>query len=183
MTFNNDAANSLHVHYTPDPKHSIGTRVVYDREQDYVFTGVQVNRLVKRWNKSDSQANIYGKIAVGLVADEKSGPFKREDDAGLLLAASADWETRRYFVSASAEHWDNGRFEDTSAFHGRLGVAPYVANSGALHTWFMVEGHNRPEDDDVIGVTGLVRFFKGPSLLELGASDKGKPQINYIHRF
>lgn len=183
MIKNDRYNNSLHAHYTFDTKHSIGARIRYDRRDDFVFTGAQLNRLIKRWNKPDSQANVYGRIALGAVFDEASGPLKREDDLGLFLGASADWETRRYFVSASAEHWDNGRYGDFSTFHGRLGIAPYVANTGALHTWFMVEGHHRPEDEDALGATALIRFFKGPSLLEVGVDDTGEPMLNYIHRF
>lgn len=185
----NDAdTNSAHAHYTPDPKHSIGLRVIYDRKGDYVYAGAQVNRLIKRWNKRDSQANIYGMISAGLITDETSAAFKRGDDAGGFIGLAADWETRRYFVSASAEHWERGRYGDESAYHGRLGIAPYVAGTGALHTWLMIEGHHKPESDglqqpDNIGATAVLRFFKGPSLLELGVDDQGEPMLNYIHRF
>ncbi len=187
LMLRNDAyQNSLHAHYTFDTEHSLGLRLRYDREQDSVFTGAQLNRLMKRWNKPDSQANIYGRIALGHVADDKDSHEmrpKRSDDEGLFLGLSGDWETRRYFVSASAEYWDNGRFGDFSSLHGRVGIAPYVANTGALHTWFMIEGHNRPESRDKLGATALVRFFKGPSLVELGIDDQGEPLLNYIHRF
>ena len=183
MIMNDDESNSLHTHYTLDTQHSLGLRVRYDRDRDFVFTGAQLNRLMKRWNKPDSQANIYGRIALGIATDEKPKSLARKDDEALFLGMSGDWETRRYFVSAKAEYWNNGRFGDFSSLHGRLGVAPYVANTGALHTWIMVEGHNRPEDDDPLGATALLRFFKGPSLLEVGVDDTGEPMINYIHRF
>jgi len=73
-------------------------------------------------------------------------------------------------------------------YHSRLGIAPYVAGTGALHTWIMGEGHHRPESSgprqrDKVGATALLRFFKGPSLLELGVDDQGEPMLNYIHRF
>ena len=185
----NDAyINSAHVHYTPDPKHSIGLRVVYDRQGDFVYSGAQGNRLIKRWNKPDSQANIYAMLSAGLIADETSGPQARGDDAGGFIGLAADWETRRYFISASAEHWERGRYGDETLYHGRLGIAPYVAGTGALHTWFMIEGHHRPESsgprqDDKLGVTAILRFFKGPSLVEVGVDDQGEPMLNYIHRF
>ena len=186
MLRNDVNQNSGLIHYTLDTEHSLGLRLRYDRGGDFVFTGAQINRLVKRWNKVDSQANIYGHVAIGQVSDNLDGGelrLKRESDAGLFLGASADWETRRYFVSAAAEHWDNGRFGEFSAFHGRLGLAPYVANTGAIHTWFMVEGLHRPESRDNLSVTALLRFFKGPSLLEVGVDDTGEPLLNYIHRF
>lgn len=183
----NDAfQNSAHIHYTTDMRHSIGLRLIYDREEDFIFTGAQVNRLMKRWNKPDSQANIYARFAAGQVRDDlDSGEQRlgRGDDIGILLGLSADWETRRYFISAEAEHWDNGQFGEASTLHGRVGIAPYIANTGALHTWLMIEGHNRPESEEPLGASALVRFFKGPSLLELGVDNDGAPLINYIHRF
>ena len=183
----NDAdQNSAHIHYTFDTQHSLGLRLRYDRDGDFTFTGAQLNRLIKRWNKVDSQANVYGRIGLGVVSDNLDSSelrSKREADEALFLGVSADWETRRYFVSAAAEHWDNGQFGEFSSFHSRVGIAPYIANTGALHTWLMVEGHHRPESRDKVGGTALVRFFKGPGLLELGIDDKGAPLVNYIHRF
>ena len=181
LMLRNDARqNSAHAHYTLDTQYSLGLRLRYDRERDFVFAGPQLNRLVKRWNKPDSQANLYFRSAVGVAFDEGGS---RPDDGALFLGASADWETRRWFTEGAVEYWDNGEFGDWSSWHGRVGVAPYIANTGALHTWFMVEVHNRPEDEDTTSATALVRFFKGPSLVELGVDDDGEPMLNYIHRF
>jgi hypothetical protein len=183
----NDAyQNSAHIHYTFDPQHSLGLRLRYDREEDFVFAGAQLNRLIKRWNKPDSQANFYGRFGVGKISDNLDRSemrIKRDDDEGLFLGLSGDWETRRYFVSAAAEHWESGRFGEFSVFHSRLGIAPYVANTGALHSWIMVEGHHRPENQDKLAATVLLRFFKGPALLEIGVDDQKQPLLNYIHRF
>jgi len=180
MVRNDARMNSLHAHYTLDTRHSLGLRMRYDRERDFVFAGPQFNRLLKRWNQPDSQANLYLRSAVGIAFDE-GGP--RDDDAAFFLGASADWETRRWFTEAAVEYWDAGEYGDWSSWHGRVGVAPYIANTGALHTWFMIEVHNRPEDKNNTGATALVRFFKGPSLIELGVDDDGEPMLNYIHRF
>lgn len=183
----NDAdQNSAHVHYTFDTKHSIGLRARYDREGDFVFTGAQLNRLIKRRNRPDSQANIYGRIGVGIVSDNRDRSemrVKRKNDEALFLGLSADWETRRYFISGAAEHWDNGRFGAYSTYHSRVGIAPYIANTGALHSWIMIEGHHRPQSEDAFGGSALLRFFKGPGLLEVGVDDTGEPLLNYIHRF
>ena len=180
---NDRVQNSALAHYTIDTEHAIGARLRYDRDGDFTFVGAQLNRLVKRWNQPNSQANIYGRIALGKVFDDNSGPLKRDDDEAIFLGVSGDWETRRYFISAAAEHWENGRFGEFSNFHTRLGIAPYVANTSALHTWLMVEGYNRPESRVKTGAIAIIRFFKGPSLVELGIDDQGEALLNYIHRF
>ena len=180
---NDRIQNSALAHYTLDTEHAIGARLRYDRDGDFIFVGAQLNRLIKRWNRPSSQANIYGRIALGKVFDDASGPLKRDDDEALFLGVSGDWETRRYFASVTAEHWENGRFGEFSNFHARLGIAPYVANTGAIHTWLMVEGYNRPESRDKTGAIAIIRFFKGPALVELGIDDQSEALLNYIHRF
>ncbi len=183
MLRNDAEQNSAHIHYTFDRRHSLGLRLRYDRENDAAFTGAQLNRLVKRWNETDSQANLYGHAAIGIVKDEAPSASARADDMSFFLAASGDWETRRYFTSAAIEYWNQGRFGDELTYHSRLGIAPYIAGAGALHTWIMVEGHARPENDTPLTATALLRFFKGPSLLEIGVDMQGEPLLNYIHRF
>ena len=89
MLRNDQFQNSLHVHYTPDTQHSVGLRLRYDRELDASFAGVQVNRLFKRWNKPDSQANLYGRVALGAVfddTDESELRDKRDEDVGFFLS-------------------------------------------------------------------------------------------------
>lgn len=183
MLRNNAYQNSAHVHYTFDTKHSLGLRARYDRGGEFLYTGAQLNRLIKRRNTRDSQANLYGRIGAGLVSDNSGAGPKRDNDAAFFAGVSADWETRQYFISGAAEHWDNGRFGRQSSVHSRLGFAPYVANTGALHTWFMVEGHYRPDDDKETGASAILRLFKGPALFELGVDDQGQPLLNYIHRY
>lgn len=153
-----------------------------------VISSLQVGNLIVSSNVGTHRRAklIYGRFALGQVTDERNSRelrLKRRDDLGVFFGASGDWETRRYFVSASAEYWDNGRFGTFSTFHSRLGMAPYVANTGALHTWFMIEGHHRPDTADRLSASALMRFFKGPALLEVGVDDQGESLFNYIHRF
>jgi hypothetical protein len=66
----------------------------------------------------------------------------------------------------------------------RVGYAPYEGDSGDLHTWLMLEIDHRPEDDDPITATPLVRLFKGPLLLEMGYNlTVNQPLINFTYRF
>ena len=186
MTMNEADANWLHIHYTTDPRSSIGLKIENNGYADHVFVGGQYNRLLKRWNAPASQANTYLKLGLG-VAD---GDFNQSLDttkAAGFVRFSADWETRRWFTSAEANVYAREGKTMTSQ-KARLGVAPYVADFGALHTWLMVETswkQNRDADqgEDAFTVTPLVRFFKGPGLLELGYSSNDEPLVNFIYRF
>ncbi|WP_222872708.1 hypothetical protein [Hankyongella ginsenosidimutans] len=64
----------------------------------------------------------------------------------------------------------SGDLTESFTQSGRLGIAPYVANTGALHTWFMIEFDQRTDLPDKVGVTPLLRFFTGSALLETGWS-------------
>jgi hypothetical protein len=66
----------------------------------------------------------------------------------------------------------------------RAGFAPYEGDSGELHTWLMLEIDHRPEDQDAVTATPLVRFFKGPMLVELGYNlNVNQPLFNFTYRF
>ena len=171
--------SSLHVHYSPTATDSIGLYVEQNQEMDQTFTGLQYNRLVRRWNAPQSQGNLYLKLGAG-AAD----PFGAGDaDLGTFAGIATDWETRRVFVSYDVRARDFG--PDESVSHAaRLGVAPYVAEFGDLHTWAMVQVENTPEADNPVTVTPLLRLFKGPLLVEAGYTlEEDEFLLNWTWRF
>ncbi|WP_306251272.1 hypothetical protein [Parvularcula sp. IMCC14364] len=188
MQMNEADANWLHLHYTTDPRTSIGLKIENQGYGDHIFVGGQYNRLLKRWNAPSSQANTYLKLGLG-VAD---GDFNQNQNQNITKAAgfvrfAADWETRRWFTSADMNVYAR-EGKTMTAQKARLGVAPYVADFGALHTWLMVEGRwtqNRDADqgEDAFTITPLVRIFKGSTLLEAGYSSNNEPLFNFVYRF
>lgn len=173
---------SLWTHYTVRHDFSLGQRSWWDRGGDYAVHGVQGTYLAKRWFGENYQANIYlfGGAGVAHGVGDNPADARAAGFGGVL----ADWETRRLFVSYKAMGIEAGSIDASAMQAARVGIAPYVANTGALHTWLMVEVDHRPENDDPIGVTPLVRFFKGPALLELGWSvTDDQPLVNFTYRF
>ncbi len=175
-------STALWTHYTVTPALSLGYRGEWDRRSDAVFQGGQATWLVKRWFGENYQANFYGIAGLGLaygVDDNKAGT-RAAGFAGVL----ADWETRRWFLSYRARGFEAGDVDGSFAQAARAGVAPYIGAFGDLHTWIMVEVDHRPDNPDPIGVTPLVRVFKGPALLELGWSiTDDQPLANFTYRF
>ncbi len=173
---------SLLVHYSPTSRVSVGVRNEWDRRETLFTTGAQATGLVHRWFGRDYQANLYafgGLGATTALDDSGRGPVP----AG-WVGGMADWETRRFFVSYQARWMKSGDLSESVMQSGRLGIAPYVANTGALHTWFMVEIDQRPDLADTLGITPLIRFFKGPALLETGWSiTDNRPLVNFTYRF
>ncbi len=170
------------VHYSPTPTYSIGLRIDWDRRDDILFVGPQATWLAKRWFGEDYQANVYLFGAAG--AAKGVGDNDGEARAAVLGGVMADWETRRLFVSYRAHGFEAGDLDATFMQAARVGFAPYVANTGALHTWLMIEIDHRPDNPEPIGVTPLVRFFKGPALFEAGWSvTDDRPLVNFTYRF
>lgn len=179
MQENNGTYSSLHVHYSPTAFDSIGLYTERNWDMDAHFTGLQYNRLVRRWNAPQSQGNLYLKLGAG-IAD----PFDGRGQRGAGFAAvSADWETRRVFVSWDTRARDFGI--DQSVSHaGRIGFAPYVAEFGEFHTWAMLQVENHPEAHNPVQVTPLLRFFQGPLLLEAGYTlEEDRFLLNWMYRF
>lgn len=179
MQKNNGDYSSVHVHYSPTFQDSIGLYSERNWGEDWHFTGLQYNRLVKRWNEEGSQANLYVKAGAG-----QADPF---GDASPELAGfvglAADWETRRWFVSYEARAYDLG-FDQSARHAARIGFAPYIGDYGDVHTWFMLQAENLPDSDTPTRITPLVRFFYDVQLIEIGYTPQTEELlVNWIIRF
>ena len=180
MQMNNGDMSSLHLHYSPTFQDSIGLYSERNWGEDWHFTGIQYNRLVKRWNTPDSQANLYFKAAAG-----QADPFGDGADveAAGFVGVGADWETRRWFVSYEGRAYDLGFTQDARQA-ARIGVAPYIGDYGDLHTWLMLQVENQPESETPTTLTPLVRFFYDVQLLEIGYTPETEEfMLNWIVRF
>ena len=179
---NNGDEHSLLLHYSPTAKYSLGLRSEYRRAPEFSMTSIQLNSLIKRWNQKDSQANFYIKSGLG-YADRNSSRFEDESSVAAFTGIAMDWETRRYFVGYENRYLDAGNIADFFVQKARVGVAPYIANFGDLHTWMMLEVEHEPEDEDTWTVTPLLRFFKDVHRIEVGMSNHNDAMFNWTIRF
>lgn len=178
----NRQSTALWVHYTLHHRLSLGYRAHWDRRDDVLLNAGQATWLAKRWFGEDYQANLYVLGGAG-VATDLSDRDRGTGPAG-FAGVMADWETRRWFLSYQARWFEAGDIMSAGFQAARVGVAPYIGDFGDLHTWLMVEVDHRPQNDDPVGVTPLVRFFKGEALLELGWSvTDNQPLANFTYRF
>ncbi|MBL6621730.1 MAG: hypothetical protein ISP24_03485 [Rickettsiales bacterium] len=180
MQMNDKYSNSLHLHYSPNAKTSIGYKGEYFRSKKWQLHALQYNALLKRWNGKASQANIYLKSAFGLAYDQDKN---LEKEAG-FLGLAMDAENRRLFASYENRYLKAADFEELIRHKVRLGVAPYIGDYGDLHSWLMVEiSNNEKYEKDSYNITPFVRFFKDVYLVEIGANADGKILFNSIIRF
>ncbi len=67
MIMNDKDVNSSHIHYSPTATYSIGWRHEYWRDTNANVDTLQINNLLKRWNKPGEQANIYLRSGAGIA--------------------------------------------------------------------------------------------------------------------
>ena len=183
VMLNNDGdKNTAHVHYSPTAKMSIGYKFENWRDKKMVLNAVQMNNLLKRWNKKDSQANAYLKSGVG-VAYSDAGDFDGKIEPAVFTGLALDWEDRRFFTSYENRYTEAGEIDDFYTQSARVGVAPYIGEYGDLHTWLMLQVEHTPEAKDNFTVTPLVRLFKDVHLLEAGMNTRGEVLFNYVFRY
>ena len=170
------------VHYTATPKLSVGGRMEWDRNTDFVMTAVQPTWLAKRWFGQDFQANVYLTGGLGFATGIDGNAMG--SDAAYFAGVMADWETRRHFLSYEARFLDAGHFGNDFMQAGHVGWAPYEGDTGDLHTWLMLEVDHRPDALESVGVTPMIRFFKNTLLVELGYNIiEHQPLANFTFRF
>lgn len=177
MVMNDKDSNSLHVHYTPDPRYSIGWKHEYLREPEANMDAAQLNYLVKRWNAPGSQANFYLKSGAGVAYESNNA------EAAAFTGIALDWENRRYFTSYENHLLYAGDIEKHVTHKARVGIAPYVGDFGDLHTWLMLQADYDAGEQDSFSATPLVRLFKGSTLMEAGYNLDDGVLFNFIQRF
>lgn len=135
----------------------------------------QLNSRLKRWNAPDSQGNIYAGVGYG-------------EDETFAYQVEADWEDRQYYVWGSFRGLDS----DAKANAGELGsgnqsikklragLAPYVVNADALHTWLILEYENNSFMSDRESLTPFIRLFYKNFLTELGYGFDNQFRFNFM---
>ena len=178
----NRASTTGLVHYSPTHNFSVGLRHEWQREDDVKLTAIQPTLLVKRWFGREYQGNFYLTGGLGTAKDESANNLG--SDTASFVGVMADWETRTLFASYEARFLEQGVLGNHSMHAARVGWAPYAGDTGELHTWFMLEVDRRGHFENKTSVTPLLRFFKGPALLELGYNlTDPSPLVNFTYRF
>ena len=174
--------SSALVHYTPSPNMSLGFKTEVNRDSDFALYSVHPTFLAKRWFDADYQGNLYFHGGIGVASGVNDNP--ESDQMAIYGGIMADWETRSLFVGYRNRYLDAGHHARQFMQAFRAGFAPYEGDSGDLHTWLMLEIDHRPSDSDSVTATPLVRFFKGPLLVEAGYNlTVNQPLFNFTYRF
>lgn len=182
MQMNNADYSNLHAHYSPSYQYSVGYLYENWRDEEWLFNAVQFNRLVQRWNLPAAQANVYLKSGLGLSQRYANNQPREQGFAG-FAGVAMDWENRRFFVSYENRYRNFNSLGKFFMQRARLGIAPYVADYGDLHSWLMLRVDHRPTRFDSTRVTALLRVFKGDYLAEIGVDEDGHALFNWVVQF
>lgn len=178
MQHTNAFFTSVHTHYSPNFRYSLGHRYERWHNADFQLNSVQANTLLKRWNRQRMQANLYLKAGLGL-SEPDTGRTGRAGFGGI----AADWETRRYFAGYELRNYALQHLPDARTQRMRLGISPYIAPYNSVHTWLLLE-HAVLDGMGSEDATSLIlRLFKGVYLFEFGLSSDEKGVFNFIIRF
>ena len=177
MSMNNASENSLMLSYSPTAKDAFGVRSDYRRDEKYWLHTAIYNRLLQRWNRPNSQANIFLQAGAGF------GKKGSRAEPAASIGLEADWETRRFYLSYENRFIAAGSIERDFTHKARFGVAPYVAGYNGLHSWLMVQIEHQPDKSHSVTVTPLVRVFTTDVLGEIGISSKSDVMINLTLQF
>ena len=172
MIEHRDESTMIETMYTLTPSFAVGWHDEWDAESDWQFHGPMIAGLAKRWNMPDAQANIFWMAGAGAAFDDVASAGGDAEPAA-YVGVEADWENRRFYTLYQARAFWAEDIDETFSQRLRLGVAPYVAEAGALHTWAILQIDHEPEEENSVSVTPVIRLFQNAVLAEAGVSLDG----------
>tara|TARA_B100001778_G_C18506971_1_gene592334 strand:- start:244 stop:939 length:696 start_codon:yes stop_codon:yes gene_type:complete len=177
----------LHIHYSPNIKNSLGILSAYYYNEKAKLNAFQWNYLISRNNQKRSQSNLYSKLHLGAIEKKIRNANFRENKFHATYSLSYDWETRRnFFLYNSGLDYEDSTERFSYFQKVRIGVAPYIAPYGKIHTWIMLQIEHTPEEfvsENQFIIASILRFFKGDILCEIGVDSNNKILFNSIIRF
>ncbi len=177
----------LHVHYSPNIKNSLGILSAFYYNDKAILHAFQWNYLILRNNQKRAQSNLYSKLHLGGIERKTIHNDLKKNRFHGSYSLSYDWETRRhFFLFASALDYEDS--SERFSYHQkvRVGIAPYLAPYGKIHTWIMLQLEHKPKEllsENQLIIASFVRFFKGDLLCEIGVDSNNKILFNSIIRF
>lgn len=139
-----------------------GVRVFNDKYIDQSYIASNNNLLVKRWNASSYQANIYALSSIGLNIDSEKSMYH--------IGLHADWENRRFMVMHMIEY---SSFNESIKNSIRLGFTPKITDYKGTAVWLIGQYTNYSFDDNNNEILmPVIRILKRNYLVEFGGNGK-----------
>ena len=139
-----------------------GVRLFNDKYGDQSYIASNNNLLVKRWNASSYQANIYALSSIGLNIDSEKSMYH--------IGLHADWENRRFMVMHMIEY---SSFNESIKNSIRLAFTPKITDYKGTAVWLIGQYTNYSFDDNNNEILmPVIRILKRNYLVEFGGNGK-----------
>jgi hypothetical protein len=143
------------------------------------YNYARANLLVKRWNLPGAQANIFAWGTLGSATGSEFAGQEFAHGGGFQI----DMETRRVYASFKADLLESDHTSHRTDTL-QLGWAPYAHDYETLATWIVLQGRNytggvHEGTEEAL----LLRFFKGGTWVEVGATSDRKLQSMLMFNF
>ena len=156
----NPSFNDLRFGVSKTSNWLIGGRFLEDRNSKETFALINNNYLAKRWNKRDSQGNLYLLSSVGLNTKNSEGMGS--------VGIHGDWEDRRFMVMEMIEYFSHN---EAIVSNTRFAYSPYTVDYTKMSTWLIAQYRIEYKNNDYSYMfIPVVRLFKGNFLLEIGSN-------------
>lgn len=179
MTWNQSFMTDNWITYSFHPRMAVAARTMRlempEGRMDYYAP--QFDFLVKRWNETNSQANIYIYGSYGVAN------FLNQTDRAFQLGMEVDAESRKHYISVQYDKMWTPIGPDMDIIKARVGIAPYEAEFNEVASWFMIQYQRHPLLLKENVVTPLVRIFYKSFLFEGGVSTDGDWMTNFMFHF
>jgi hypothetical protein len=170
------------VNHAFTPRDAVGAGAVWmrsdDKRRSRSFTEATYTRLVQRWNGEHSQANLWFVGGAGALRGNDFGGTK----AMLAPGVSADWETTRLYLSASARLYRaSGINHDFASV--RAGFSFHEVDYDEVQPWLVLEARRMRGLSDRTEITPMLRLIHNRYFIEAGVNTQKQARFNFMHIF
>lgn len=141
------------------------------------LTQLEYVRLLKRWNLSDAQANVWLFGGLGELDRGAAG-----SNVAWSPGIQADYETTRLYAAATARLYRAGPI-DRDVYSVRAGFSFYEASYDEPQPWLIVDAKRMVGLYDGWEVTPMLRIIHKRFFIEGGVSDRGNVRANLMITF
>ncbi len=145
--------------------------------QRETLTQVEYVRLLKRWNLSDAQANVWLFGGIGELDRGAAG-----SNMAWSPGIQADYETTRLYAAATARMYRAGSV-DRDQYSVRAGFSFYEAAYDEPQPWLIVDAKRMVGLYEGWEVTPMLRIIHKRFFVEGGISDRGNVRANLMITF
>lgn len=177
-SFNTPEMSENNVIYSPKAWLSIGIQNFHFDRSGLIENGLYPRvAFLKRWNRTNWQTNLYAWGGAGWARQGSN------DDLSFLGGGQFDTESRRWYFASQLQTLQHSSLEDVWMVRSGVGVAPYLANSGELQGFLIVQAFYNSFDPEPWIIGPMVRLFYKSIFVEVGSGYKGELLLNFMTSF